>query len=77
MTLTNNDTRLGEYSMPYCDPSIAVYHSEMQLNNQSSTDVKENGSVPDDCSFCRLRAKPRITRTKLRKRSLREYGTRK
>ena len=67
MTLTKNDTRLSEYSMPHCDSSLAAYQSEKQLNNQSSTDVKQNGSFPDDCAhFCRLRAK--ITRTKPRKR---------
>ena len=24
MTLTNNDTRLGEHSMPYCNPSMTA-----------------------------------------------------
>ena len=71
MTLTNvnsDNSRLGENSMPHCDPSMATYQSEKQLDNQSSTDVKENGyTVPDDSvHLCRLRAK--ITRTKPCKR---------
>ena len=71
MTLTNvnsDNPRLGENSMPHCDPSMATYQSEKQLDNQSSTDVKENGyTVPDDSvHLCRLRAK--ITRTKPCKR---------